>query len=184
MARVPVLESELPPARGRARYRSLVPGYRGFAQVEYEFVRRGFYPTFDWTVFEEPSPRRGLELPLEQARVALVGTAGAYLRGQRPFSLGAEGDHSYREIPAEVDELRLAHGGYDTRRARRDPDVVFPLALLGGLAREGMIGKVAPRAFSFMGYIPETGPLLAETGPAVARELIADAVDLVLLVPA
>ena len=159
------------------------PRYSAFAQVEYEFVRQ-VYPTFEWTVFEQPSPRRPPALPLEQARVALVGTAGAYVRGQRPCSLGNEGDPTYREIPAETEEICLAHVGYDVRRARRDPDVVFPLALLRRLAAEGTIGELAPRAFSFMGYIPDTRPLLQETGPAVARELLADAVDLVLLVPA
>ena len=158
--------------------------YNGFAQVEYEHVRRTAYPSFDWRTFSEPSPRRPLEVPLERARVALVGTAGAHLPGQPRFALGDTGDSSYREIPAGAAELRLTHVGYDTKRARADPDVVFPLALLRGLAAEGVVGAVAPRAFSFMGYIPETGPLLEETGPAVARELLTDAVDLVLLVPA
>lgn len=158
--------------------------YRGFAQVEYEFVRRRAYPTFDWAVYEQPSPRHRLELPLERARVALVSTAGAYLPGQERFYLGDEGDPSFRELPASSEGLRLAHVGYDLRRAYRDPDVVFPLALLRQLAAERTIGELAPRAFSFMGYIPDTAPLLGETGPAVARELRADAVDLVLLVPA
>ncbi len=123
-------------------------------------------------------------MPLERARVALVGTAGAYRASQRPFALGREGDSSYREIPAETTEIRLAHGGYDSRRAARDPDVVFPLALLRRLAAEGVIGELNQRTYSFMGYIPDTAPLLQESGPAVARELAADAVDLVLLVPA
>lgn len=158
--------------------------YRGFAQVEYEYVRRRVYPAFDWTAFDAPSPRRRLVVPLERARVALVGTAGAHLPEQEPFSLGAEGDPSYREIPAESAELRLAHVGYDLRRAGRDPDVVFPLALLRRLAAEGALGELAPRAFSFMGYVPDPGPLLRETGPAVAGRLRADAVDLALLVPA
>ena len=157
--------------------------YPGFAQIEYEAVR-AFYPSFEWTVFDAPSARNRLPVPLDRARVALVGSAGAYVRGQTPCSLGDEGDPSYREIPSGAEEIRLAHAGYDTRRARRDPDVVFPLALLRRLAAEGVIGELAPRAFAFMGYIPDTAPLLQETGPAVARELLADAVDLVLLVPA
>ena len=158
--------------------------YNGFAQLEYEHVRRTAYPSFDWRTFSEPSPRRPLEVPLERARVALVGTAGAHLPAQPRFDLGDTGDSSYRELAADAIELRLTHVGYDTRCARQDPDVVFPLALLRRLAAAGFVGSLAPRAFSFMGYIPETGPLLEETGPAVARELLADAVDLVLLVPA
>lgn len=161
-----------------------MPRYRGFAQVEYDYVRRTVYPAFEWAVFAEASPRRRLEVPLERARVALVATAGAYLPGQRPFSLGDDGDPSYREIPAGSEELRLAHVGYDLRRTRRDLDVVFPLELLRQLAAEGAIGRLAPRAFSFMGYVPEPSSLLRETGPAVASELLADAVELVLLVPA
>ena len=157
--------------------------YRGFAQVEYEYVRGRVYEPFEWTTFEEPSPRRRLERPLERSRIALVATAGAHLPGQPAFDLGKGGDSSYRELPADTDELRFSHVGYDTRRADEDPDVVFPLSLLRRLAAEGEIGELAPRAFSFMGYIPETEPLLHQTGPEVAGKLLADAVDLVLLVP-
>jgi D-proline reductase (dithiol) PrdB len=156
--------------------------YEGFAQLERDYVRR-FYPAFEWRVFDQPSQRRPLRKPLERARVALVGTAGAYLPGQRPFSLGDEGDPSLREVPANAERVLLAHPGYNTRRAREDPDVVLPLAVLRGLAAEGLIGELHPRCFSFMGYIPEPKPLLREAGPRAARELLADAVDLVLLVP-
>ena len=62
--------------------------------------------------------------------------------------------------------------------------MVFPLGLLRELAADGVIGEVGPMAYGFMGYIPETAPLLGETGPEVARALIGDAVDLALLVPA
>lgn len=158
--------------------------YQGFAQVEYEFVRKRARPEFDWVVSEQPSPRHPLQLPLDRARIALVSTAGAHLPEQLPFALGREGDPTYREIPSGTQDLRLSHVGYDLRRAARDVDVVFPLSLLRRLAAEGVIGGVAPRAYSFMGYIPDTRPLLEETGPAVARKLIADAVDLALLVPA
>lgn len=160
------------------------PRYEGFAQVEYDYVRGRIYPGFDWLVHEEPSPRQMLEMPLEQARVGLVATAGAHLPEQPPFALGHDGDPSYRELPAAAEEFRLSHVGYDVRRAQRDPDVVFPLALLRRLAASGAIGGVGPRAYSFMGYAPDARPLLEATGPAVARELLADAVDLVLLVPA
>ncbi len=157
--------------------------YVGFARVEYEHVRRRFYPAFDWQVHTEPSPRRILDRPVDTARLALVGTAGASVPGQSPFSLGHEGDPSFREIPADADRIRLSHVGYDVPRARKDPDVVFPLALLRDMVAEGDIGELAPRAYSFMGYIPEVDGLISTTGPEVARRLRAEAVDLVLLVP-
>jgi D-proline reductase (dithiol) PrdB len=135
-------------------------------------------------VYERPSPRHPLEVSLGEARVALVSTAGAHLPEQLPFASGSEGDPSYRELPAGAEELRFSHVGYDVRRPRRDAGVVFPLGLLRALAAERVIGGVASRAYSFMGYVPDPRVLLEETGPAVARELVADAVDLALLVPA
>ncbi len=157
--------------------------YRGFAQTEYEHVRDNFYPAFRWRAAAEPSSRNPPGRPLAELRVALVTSAGAYLKGQDRFDLGDDGDPSYRVIPAESTRLRFAHGGYDTRRAYQDPDVVFPLRTLHQLAAAGTVRSVAPRAFSFMGYIPDTEPLLHDSGPTVARALLADAVDLVLLVP-
>lgn len=157
--------------------------YPGFAGLEYAHVRRVAYPSFEWRVCDEPSRGRRLERPVEAARVALVGTAGAFLRGQPAFSLGHDGDPSFREIPADAETIRLAHVGYDVPRARKDPDVVFPLALLRDMAAAGAIGELAPRCYSFMGYVPEAEPLLSDGGPEVARRLRADGVDLVLLVP-
>ena len=137
--------------------------YRGFAQVEYEHVREHAYESFEWVAFDEASPRRKLALPLSRSRVALVATAGAHLPDQSAFALGNEGDSSFRELPGDATELCFSHVGYDTRRAHEDPDVVFPLSLLRRLASEGEIGELAPRAFSFMGYIPETRQLRWET---------------------
>ena len=156
---------------------------RAFPHVEAESIRRTTWPSFAWLTQSAPSPRQALAPPLERARVALVGTAGAYGPGQPRFSLGAAGDHSYRELPADATGLRFSHPGFDTRLAYRDPDVAYPLALLRDFEREGRIGSLASRAFSFMGYIPEPDPLVDETAPEVANALAADGVDLVLLVP-
>ena len=164
--------------------RVTVSDYQGFAQTEYEHVRDNFYPAFRWQGSAEPSARNELGRPLHEARVALVASAGAYLTGQERFDLGDDGDATYREIPADnATQLRFSHGGYNTRLAYKDPDVVFPLRTLHELAAAGTIGSVAPRVFSFMGYIPDTEPLLRASGPAVANALLSDAVDLVLLVP-
>ncbi len=79
--------------------------YRGFAQVEYDYVRERVYAPFEWAAFEKPSPRHRLRLPPGQARVALVATAGAHLPGQPAFDSGPAGDSSYRELPAGAGEL-------------------------------------------------------------------------------
>ena len=154
-----------------------------------EFLRRerlhvrSFFPSFEWASEGSPSPRNALRVPLATARVGLVSTAGGCVRGQERFSLADEGDPSVRVLGWD-EPVRFAHAGYDTRRAYRDPEVVLPRRTLTRLAKAGAIGSTAPRAISLMGYIPDPAALLAETGSRVAAELVADAVDLVLLVPA
>ena len=47
----------------------------------------------------------------------------------------------------------------------------------------GEIGVVAPHHYSFMGSIAGPRKLIRETAPEVARRLVADGVDVVLLTP-
>jgi len=157
----------------------------GFAVLERATVQR-LVPGFDWRRFAAPSPRHRPAVPLGQATIGLVSTSGARVAGQPPFIRSRRGDPSFREIPADtaIGQLEFNHVGYDVRNAYADPDCVFPLALLCRLADEGLIGGVAARAYSLMGYITQTDVLLEETGPAIARALAADNVDLAFLVPA
>jgi len=124
--------------------------------------------------------------PLEEARVALLSTGGAVTRDQEPFDTGKTGDPSFREIPSGVDpgELRFHHPHYDTDIAREDPDSIFPLRLLRGLAEEGGIGELAPTAYSMMGYVPLTKTLVEETAPEIGELMQGEEVDAALLCPA
>jgi D-proline reductase (dithiol) PrdB len=54
---------------------------------------------------------------------------------------------------------------------------------LRGLIEEGFVGGLGPRHFSFMGAIHDPTPLVEETAPEVARKLVEDDVDVVLLTP-
>ncbi len=158
-----------------------------FAEVERQFVRAHAFPDFDWVRFDRPSPINPLRQPVCAARVAMVVTAGAHLKTDPPFNLRSRtGDHTYREIPhdTKLEDLVLSHVGYDTRRVSADKNCVFPLDRLRELEIEGIIGALAPRHFSFMGYIAETDPLVSQTAPEVAEKLKTDEVDLVLLAPA
>lgn len=148
-------------------------------------MQEGF-PAFRWQRLEAPSPRTLPVVPLERARVALVATAGVHLTREDRFARGNTGDDSVRRIPesAPKTSMMLSHPGYDTRRASQDIDVVFPLGTLRRMAERGMIGSVAATAYSWMGYVPDPARLVKERAPTMARELVADAVDLVLLVPA
>ena len=157
-----------------------------FAEVERDFVRDKILPDFEFEWFDQPSRVNPLRIPVDRAIVAVVTTAGAYVKGQQaPFALGKEGDASFREISADItlNQLGLSHVGYDTKRALQDPNVVFPLDRLRELKETDKVGEIAPRHFSFMGYSPRVHPL-ADNAREVARRLASDQVDLVLLVPA
>ncbi|MGH7781562.1 MAG: glycine/sarcosine/betaine reductase selenoprotein B family protein [Candidatus Binataceae bacterium] len=157
-----------------------------FAEIERDFVREKVLPDFGFEWFDQPSRVNLLRVPVRQATVALVATAGAYVKSeQTAFALGKQGDASFREILGDrtLGELGLSHPGYDTKRALHDHNVVFPLDRLRELKQAGEIGDIARRHFSFMGFSPDV-PLLMENAREVARRLVADRIDLVLLVPA
>ena len=121
--------------------------------------------------------------PLAESRIALVTTGGVHLAEQPRFDIDdPAGDASYREIPADVEGLIWTHAYYRPGEAS-DLDSVFPLWTLRGLVFEGVVGELNRRHFSFMGAIHDTAPLIEETAPEVARKLMGDAVDVVLLTP-
>ncbi len=157
-----------------------------FAQIERDHVRSRVYAPFDWHPFDGFSPYNPLRVPVTEARVAFITTAGAHLPDQLPFDTRADaGDPSWRAIPVETPlaDLVLSHAGYDTRRASADKNVVLPLEHLCAFRDEGRIGSLSPEVYSFMGYVADTDRLLRKEAPAVAERLIADGIDLGLLAP-
>jgi len=157
-----------------------------FARIERDHVRRNLYPDFAWVAYDAFSPVNPPRVPLNEARVGFVTTAGAHLSAQPPFDTDAdEGDPSYRAFPSTtpLHEIVLTHGGYNTGLASEDKNVVLPLDHLRALASEGWIGAVGPTVYATMGYVADTEPFIRETAPEIARRLVEDRVDLVLLAP-
>ena len=158
-----------------------------FLDVEGDYIRSKVLPDFAWTGFAVPTEPSLLSKPVTDCTVALVVTAGAYLPASQPRfeTKNPLGDDSYRVIPSDVsaEHVALSHPGYDTKRAMLDLDTVFPFQLLNRLRTQGEIGAVAPRHFSFMGYVPRTERLVWQHAPQVARMLREDGVDLAILVP-
>jgi hypothetical protein len=133
-------------------------------------------PGFETTAFTAP-PR------LAEATVALVTTAGIHL----PEDSGwARRDQSFRVLPSDRRDLVLAHGSsnFDQSCLLQDLNVVYPADRLNEMRDEGVVGAVAPRHMSFMGSQDETMTTIRlDTGPAAAKLMLDDGVDVVLLTP-
>jgi D-proline reductase (dithiol) PrdB len=154
---------------------------------EFTFVVRAFLRAYRWRRID-PIPWSPLRKPLAEANVAIVTTAGLVMADQEPFDDQIKGgDSSFRVIPAEAEVSSLidTHRSetFDHSGIREDPNLAFPLDRLHELARDKRIGRVNRRHLSFMGSIPATGRLIRDSAPAAAELLVADGVDVVLLVP-
>lgn len=133
-------------------------------------------PEFDTTPFTTPPP-------LNEATVAIVTTMGL----KRP---GEEGwkpqDPSFRSFDVSERDLMLGHlsPNFDRTGIAVDLNVAYPIDRLVELAAEGVIGAVAPRHLSFMGAQDENmTSIRLDSGPAAAKQLKDDGVQVVLLTP-
>jgi D-proline reductase (dithiol) PrdB len=141
------------------------------------------YPTYRWVQSGEPPPWAQPRRPLARSRLALLGSGGVYAAGQVAFHY--RDDTSFRVIDTSLptSELRATHFAYDLTAARSDPNVVFPLDPLRSLVAEGVLGELSPRAYAFMGGIYSSRKVRELLAPALTERLVADQVDLALLVP-
>lgn len=149
-------------------------------------IRDKWYPGFTW-VENQGAPWTPLAKPLSQATVALLSTCGVYRADtQTPFDAWNDlGDPSFREIHVDTpaDRLAIAHTHYNHQHVAADRNVALPVAHFNQLAAEGVVGRLHPWAYSFMGYLPEPRQLVAETAPQVARRLRHEGVDAAFLTP-
>jgi D-proline reductase (dithiol) PrdB len=147
--------------------------------------------------FRRYAPRAGdpvssamtpLRKPLAECTVALVTTAGLSLSSQTPFDVTTRmGDTSFREIPGDISpqvlEMNQRSWAFDKTGVLRDRNLAFPLDRLHEMQARGEIGAVATHHYSFMGSIAGPRKLINATAPEVARRLVAENVDVVLLTP-
>ena len=122
--------------------------------------------------------------PLHESRVAIVTTAGLRVESNADWNAG---DQGFTQIPHDAENLTLAHysPNFDRVGWVLDKNVVFPIDRLYELAEEGVIGSVAKTHISFMGAQPDhtLETIRLDSGPAAAKLLKDDEVDLVLLTP-
>jgi D-proline reductase (dithiol) PrdB len=144
---------------------------------------KGAFATFP---FPRPAeaPWSPLEKPLAECRVALLSTAGVYLRdSQQPFDAeNIEGDWSFREVPcsAKPADLSIAHTHYDHANAEADLNTVLPLDRLRELQAEGFIGELLSPFFSISGYCTRPDLVAEETAPRVVERMKALGADALL----
>ena len=141
------------------------------------------YPPYAWVTHPEPPPFQRLSKPLSECRLGLVSSGGVYQVGQVAFHY--KDDTSLRVIDTAVDvaDLRATHFAYDLTDARKDPNVVLPLAALKALDNSGELGELARNAYTFMGGIYSARKVREQIAPELVQRFQRDEVDVVLLVP-
>ncbi|MBI4640276.1 MAG: hypothetical protein HY731_06250 [Candidatus Tectomicrobia bacterium] len=171
-------------------------------QHAYEWQVRGYTPAPDqkgqWVYTE--GPLTPLKKPVSESRLALLTSTGHFVDGNDPEPFGVKNmtqEEAVRRIgdflksapqlvsipiDTSLDKLRVRHGGYDIRGVQADSNVAFPLSRLRELEAEGVIGKLAPNAYSFLGAVAQLR-LLKESAPQWAALLKEQQVDAVLMVP-
>jgi D-proline reductase (dithiol) PrdB len=130
----------------------------------YRFLPRSFRP-----LYEGRGPFPGENAPvwapfekrLNSARIALLTSAGLYLKSSQPsFDLQREqsnpdwGDPTWRSIPSDAkpSEIGVAHLHINGSDIESDPEIALPARLLQQLAAEGIVGSATDENLSVMGY--------------------------------
>ena len=119
-------------------------------------------------------PFTPFERELAKSNIAIVTAAGVHLREQEPFNIADEmGDLTFRIIQPDADsaELKVTHHHYDHADADADINVVFPLDLLRELEADKVIGGLARKHISYMGYTMQLKAMYEGTAPEIANEI-------------
>ena len=151
----------------------------------------GYYQAMEVPAFDG-IPWTPLARPLDQSRVALVTTAGLYIKGeQEPFDMERErrepfwGDPTYRVIPAGVrqEQIGVAHLHINTEDIERDVNVALPVQRLRELVDAGDVGSLADHQYSFMGFQMDNTEWRERYAPEVAQRMKDEDVQAALLTP-
>ncbi len=139
------------------------------------------YPMPD---FDRVEPNKAIE-NLSTMKVAIVTSGGIVPKGNpdriESSSASKYGKYDISEFNDLTDEdHETAHGGYDPVYTNIDPDRVIPVDVLMDMEKEGVIGELYRYFYSTVG----NGTSVATSkkfASDIAKELIADGVDAVIL---
>ncbi len=162
-------------------FRFLPPGLKAWI--------RTFIPDED---FKGYIPWTPLSKPLRQATFSLVTSAGISLKSDPPFDMEKEkrdflwGDRSFRAIPRQTTEkeIDVNHLHINTSYIKQDINVILPLARMAEFEAEGIIGRLAPNAYSFYGFQWQSTDFLKEAIEPISKKMKAEGVETILLTPA
>lgn len=162
-------------------FRFLPPGLKAWIQLFIE--AREFHGPIPWTPMLKP---------LSEIRLALVTSAGISLKTDPPFDMEREkreplwGDRSFRMLPKGTTEkdVQVHHLHINTSYIERDLNVMLPLARMAEFEREGIIGSLAPTAYSFYGFQWENTDFLHEAIEPMSVRMKEEGAEAVLLTPA
>ena len=163
-------------------YQRLQPPVDYIPRITAQYSGLG-YGEYQWLESQNAPAWTPLTKPLSDSKVGLICTGGIYAAGQTAFHF--KDDTTYRTIPTDVDveDLRATHFAYDLTDARKDINVVFPVEQLRTMVDEGVIDSIAPDAYTLMGGIYSTRRVREALIPALVDRVLADEVDVGLLVP-
>lgn len=161
----------------------------------FKYLPRSFRAGYEGTDFQEEAPVWSpLAVPTAEATVALLTSAGLYLRdSQQPFDVERErreptwGDPTWRAIPRTVRQSEVAaeHLHINTRDLLIDFNVALPIRAFEQLETDGAIGRLADEHYGFMGF-QERGAehWRTHSGPEVVQRLKNAGVHALVLAPA
>ncbi len=126
---------------------------------------------------------------LPDARVAIVTSAALTRAGEvatRQVEKWNFADFDFEALPSDARDLELGHvsPNFDRAGFAADLNVAYPADRLEELADRGAIGSVASFHYSFAGnQLDGLSTLRLDTGPACAKRMLEDGVNVVLLTP-
>jgi len=166
----------------------VVDGFR-FLPPSLKTWVKTFIPDED---FKDPIPWTPMSKPLSKVTIALVTSAGISLKSDPPFDMEREkrepiwGDRSFRIIPKGTTEkdIDVNHLHINTTYIKQDINVILPLARMAEFEKEGIIGRLAPSAYSFYGFQWQNNDFLREAIVPISKKMKLEGVEAILLTPA
>ena len=130
---------------------------------------------FEETAFTTP-------VPLNEAKVAIVTSASLHHPEDEDFS---PMDTGYRVLKSQQRDYVMGHWSpnFDATGFALDINTVFPIDRLDELAAQGTIGSVADEHLAYAGNQFDLSAIRMDSGPAGAKFLKEQDVDIVILTP-